>query len=86
MKEPDNPRCCRCHAHLTYNEQHHYGLSCDHCELDYSYVLDGVKNYDYWKRFTGYTLRCLRHGIGRGRDALLRRLLELLRNGRRRGF
>ncbi len=55
----DQPRCCRCHAPLTHTEQTYYGLSCDHCELDYSYVLGGVKNYDYWKRFTGFMLRCL---------------------------
>lgn len=86
MKEPDNPRCCRCHAPLTYDEQNYYGHSCEECEIDFGLIFDGVTGYDRWKRTTFYTLRCLRHGIGRGRDAYMRGLRKLLRNGRRRGF
>lgn len=79
-------RCCRCYAPLNQDEQDYYGHSCEECEIDYMLITDEITGYDRWKRTCFYTLRCLRHGISRGRDALLQRLRELLRNGRRRGF
>lgn len=71
-------RCHRCHAILTSEDKHWYGVSCEECEQDYRYE-EWERHWAiksaYWRwRAVCFGVRFLCSIAGAGRNVLLRKL------------
>ena len=76
-------RCHRCYTILTSEDKHHYGISCEECEID-AWYRERIMQFPLHQshRYALYQLRWVWHTPGAGRDLLLHGVRRLLANDR----